>query len=218
MANGRGKPTPLEVSSRWAGEHRQGESFTAIASRAGVGRKTVARAVTRYEGGAALEEAAGARRLLAADYLRAHLAWLEVAARFLLQTIAPASLTGKPKLRLSLAEIGRLVVARLETWHVEDVIGYRTKLPFPDTRSFIDLNQPAHARRLDERMARLHAQTMWDALNEHVPALAATLYRLNLAESDAETEKRFAQLEELLSPARLQKQLITTHCRHCPVP
>ncbi|MDP3064766.1 MAG: hypothetical protein Q8O40_16425 [Chloroflexota bacterium] len=218
MTTGRGKPTPLEVASRWAGEHRRGESFTAIARREAVGRKTVARAVRRFEEGAALEEAAGARRLLAADYLRSHLARLEAAARLLLQTVAPASLTGKPAPKRSLADLERAVVARLQTWDIEDVMGYRLKLPYPDTRSFVERNQPEHARRLDERSSRLQAQATWNSLIEHLPDVRQALYGLNLAESEAEVDKRFAHLEELLNPPHLQKRLVTTHCKHCPVP
>ena len=218
MPTGRGKPTSLEVASRWAGEHRRGESFTAIASREGVGRKTVARAVRRFGEGAALDEAAGARRLLAADYLRAHLARLEAAARFLLQAVAPASLTGKPAPKRSLADLERAVVARLEDWIFQDVMHYRMKLPLPDTRSSIELNQPEHARRLDERSARLQAQATWNSLIEHLPALPQALYGLNLAASAAEADTRFAQLEKMLNPPELPRRLVTTHCRHCPVP
>lgn len=177
-------PRKIEVSSeqaqRWVELHRRGWSYTKIEREDRVPRRVVARVIRQHEEAQRLEEAAGARRDVAASYLREHFQMLEVGGRFLLQLLAP------PPIRGTLApEFPELEVAlhgRLKEW-LMGKMGYGVLLPASD-KSIAEVGQPEHQRQLDERAAEQQSRAILEGLKEHLPGLWPLVKRLTFSANE----------------------------------
>jgi DNA-binding transcriptional ArsR family regulator len=198
------RPTGDQVRD-WVARYRRGENFSQIAERAGVERRTVSRAIRQYEAGGALDEAAGALRSIIAEHLRAHLEDLGLAARALLRTTAPPSLSGRPTGERRPSQAKQAVVNELERQFLPTQRKYVT----PDREGY--MWDP-----LDQRQARRRAEGAWTALTEHLPGLEQLLYELGSTVNEANWEQVYQRLEDLLAPPRLDKELVLGRCPYCP--
>lgn len=171
-------PRKFEVSSeqaqRWVELHRQGWSYSKIGRKEGVPRRVVSRVIRQLEEAQRLEEAAGARRDVAAGYLREHFQRLEVGGRFLLQLLAPPTL--KDTLAPEFSELEMALHGRLKEW-LMGKMGYGVLLP-ASRKSVAEVGQPEHQRQLDERVAEQQARAILEGLKEHLPGLWPLVKRL----------------------------------------
>lgn len=177
-------PRKFEVSSeqaqRWVDLHRQGWSYSKIEREIGMPRRVVARVIRQLEEAQRLEEAAGARRDVAAGYLREHFQTLEVGGRFLLQLIAPPPVRGT--LAPEFPELEMALHGRLKEW-LMGKMGYGVLLP-TSNKSIAEVGQPEHQRQLDERAAEQQSRAILEGLKEHLPRLWPLVQRLTFTANE----------------------------------
>lgn len=196
-----------EAVQRWVRRHRDGDSFTKIADDEELDRRTVARAVRDFEKNIRLEEAAGARRDLGTRYLGEHFNELRLAAGYLLDSVR-LKLPSIP----SPEEVHRDLINCLENWFGDERERhqYRVK-PLDDAAQH-------RIEWLEKKSSRVRATAVAEELRGHFPDLPALLLCLKQAKTDGEREKYLKQLQEKLTPWRLQKTLLETRCQSCPAP
>jgi|GEM_PF-2576119 len=177
-------PRKIEVSpeqaQHWVDLHRQGWSYSKIEREIRMPRRVVARVIRQLEEAQRLEEAAGARRDVAAGYLREHFQTLEVGGRFLLQLIAPPPVRGT--LAPEFPEVEGALLARLKEW-LMGKMGYGVLLPASD-KSIAEVGQPEHQRQLDERAAEQQSKAILEGLKEHLPGLWPLVKRLTFTANE----------------------------------
>jgi len=164
----------LEQAQRWVELHRQGWSYSKIGRKEGVPRRVVSRVIRQLEEAQRLEETAGARRDVAAGYLREHFQTLEVGGRFLLQLIAPPPVRGT--LAPEFPEVEGALLARLKDW-IRGKMGYGIRLPDSE-KSIAEVGQPEHQRQLDARAAEQQSRAILEGLKEHLLGLWPLVKRL----------------------------------------
>jgi len=169
-----------EQAQRWVELHRRGWNYSRIEREDRVPRRVVSRVIRQHEEAQRLQEAAGARRDVAAGYLREHFQMLEVGGGFLLQLVAPPSIRGT--LAPQFPELEVALPGRLKDW-LMGRRGYNVFLPDSD-KSLAELGQPEHQQRLDERAAEQQSQAILEGLKEHLPGLWPFVKRLTFTANE----------------------------------
>lgn len=276
-----------QVAWRWVERRRRGESFSRIAQDEEVDRRIVAKIVRRFERREALREAVGARRDVAADFLREHFEEMTLVATTVLGLLAPPSVTEEfapaPYEDIEASILARLEVVMYLEIKQHSLATYDTERPI--------------SRNLKQRAAALRSRAMLEGLKEHLPNLWPAVERTNstlglyrslwngaeeellgsgfppetarlamektieAVRGQSQTrpgeevargpagpgvpldrdvqqaievvgkgkffdlsqlldgmDKEFRELERILSPPLLQKALVASRCRYCPVP